>query len=602
MRSILAVAVAGFLGGWSPAASQIPQTTIHDEVVVTATLREEERDEVPAAVEVIDRAEIRARQATRVHELLATVPGLHLVQLGSPGQQVSLFTRGSRSTQALALWNGIPLNNPYFGDMNWAFLPTEGVERVEVVRGPFSALYGSDAVGGVVHVVTRPEPGVRLDLEGGEGSYGRAALAAGVERGSLRLEASGHLRRGEGELDNDFFDSEELFVRGRWRAAEGLEVGVLARAHESDAGIPRAGDRATPERTIAWREREVGLPVTYEQGPWRVEGLLSRVAYTSRFRDPEDPFGFNRADTDSEALRGRVVVTRELGPASWVAAGAEVERLEASDESTFGVNLDAASQRTRALFGQLSHRVGPVRLDVGLRHDDNDVYGSALSPRLGAVWHLSDLVLVRAAYGEAFRAPSLGELFFPGSGNPELEPEESRSVELGVELRPGAWRLGVTAFETRQRHLIDFDFATFTNRNVGRARSRGLEGQVAYRTALWSVRLAGTYLEAEDRDSGLRLLRRPREAASLVVTARPGSWTLTATGRYVGRRPDIDPLTFARAESPSHMRLDLAARYRLSDRLAPYARVENVADRDYAEALGFPAPGRTLVGGVSVRF
>jgi vitamin B12 transporter len=237
-----------------------------------------------------------------------------------------------------------------------------------------------------------------------------------------------------------------------------------------------------------------------------------------------------------------------------------------------------------------------------VRRDDNDVYGGKTSFRGGAVVSLGHGNRLRASYGEAFRAPSLGELFFPGSGNPGLQPETGESFEVGVEHASGGWRLGLTGFENRQHNLIDFDFVNFRNINVGRTRSRGAEAEIGYRKGLFDARLNGTYLKAEDRETGLSLLRRPERSANLVLTANPGVWTFNVVGRYVGPRADVDPITFVRAENGSFTRFDLAARWHALPRVSPYARVENVADQEYDEVLGFPSPRRTWIGGVAFDF
>jgi vitamin B12 transporter len=608
MRHLLLV--AGILGGGIPALAQSeppanPQTPVpsfQDSVVVSASLDPEQLQETPAAVTVIHQQEIEARQDDSLSELISTVPGVTVAQSGGPGQVTSVWMRGAESDQTLMLWNGIPLNDPYFGGVNWSFLPTDGLERVEVVRGPFSALYGSNAVGGVVQVLTGAQQGGTLRLEGGENSYGRAALAAGTDVGKLRFDATGHVRRGDGALDNEFFDSEELVTRALWTLKPGVSLGVMARANDSDTGIPFSGATLTPHRKISWQERELAVPFTATQGDWEVAAQLSRTTFDSAYRDPDDPFGFVASDTESEGLRGRTVVTWHGHEGLSLSGGTEVERLEVTSSSNFGTDLDGARQRTWAVFGQASWGRGPVHFDVGLRRDDNDVYGGQTSLRTGAVVAVGAGVRLRASYGEAFRAPSLGELFFPGSGNPDLKPETGETWELGIEREAGGFRAALTGFETRQRNLIDFDFATFRDVNVGRSRSRGLEAELGYEKGIWAARLNGTYLDAEDRDTGLPLLRRPKRAGNLVLTARPGVWTFNVEGRWVGDRPDVDPVTFARSESPSFARVDLAAKWKATQRFSPYARVENAADREYSEVLGFPSPGRTWIGGVAVEF
>lgn len=603
MRHALFFVAAGILGG-GPALAQTAVPTFEDTVVVTASLETDDRDDVPSSTTVIDAEEIEARQADTLDQVISTVPGLFVAQAGSPGQQTSLFTRGTESEQTLLLWNGIPLNDPYFGGANWQFVPVDGVARVEVVRGPFSALYGSTAVGGVVQVFTGAEQGGTVRLEAGEDDYLRGGLAAGHDWGNVRLDVTGHVRQGDGQLPNEFFDSEELVARSLWTLRPGTSLGLMVRANDSETGIPLSGGAWTPNSRISWQERELAVPFKAELGDrWEVEAQLSQTRFDSSYRNPDDPFGFVASDTESEGLRGRAVATWRAGDDLWIAFGSEVERLEVTSGSNFGVDLAAADQRTWALFGQASYGRGPVHLEAGVRRDDNDVYGEETSFRGGAVVDLGAGVRVRASYGESFRAPSLGELFFPVSGNTDLQPETGESYEVGIEREAGGVRLALTGFENRLRNLIELDFAVFRNVNVGRARTRGLEAEAGFERGLFDVRLNGTYLDtAEDEDTNLPLLRRPERSANLVLTARPGDWTLNLTGRYVGERDDVDPITFGRAVNPSFTRLDLGVRYRALPWLAPYARVENAAGEEYTEVLGFPSPGRTWIGGVAVDF
>lgn len=594
--------VAGILGGGIPALAQSAVPSFQDTVVVSASLEPEARQETPAAVTVIDQQELQDRQVTNLSDAVSTVPGMTVAAAGSPGQQTSLFLRGANSNQTLLLWNGIQLNDPYFGGVNWQLVPTDGVQRVEVARGPFSALYGSNAVGGVVQVITGSQQGGTVRLEGGEHNYGRAGLAAGKDIGSLRLDVTGSARQGDGVLNNDFFKGEELVTRGLWTLQPGVSLGVLARANDAETGIPFSGATLTPHRRISWQEREVAVPFQATLGSFDVAAQVSRTRFDSAYRDRDDPFGFTASDTRSEGLRGRTVVTWHGREGFWISGGTEVERLEVTDSSSFGTNLNGSRQRTWAVFGQASYGHGPVRFDLGLRRDDNDVYGGQTSLRSGAVVDVGGGVRLRASYGEAFRAPSLGELFFPGSGNPDLQPETGATWEVGIERDAGGFRAAVTGFDTRQRNLIDFDFATFRDVNVGRAHSRGLEAELGYQRGIVAVRWNGTWLDAVDQETDLPLLRRPKRSSNLVLTLRPGVWTFNAVGRWVGERPDVDPVTFTRAESPSFFRLDLAAQWKATAHLSPYARVENAADRRYAQVLGFPSPGRTWIGGLAVGF
>ncbi len=611
MRQILLV--AGILGGWMPVLAQDnpPPATptpasppaFHDSIVVTGELAPESAAATPGSVTVIDRKEIEARQSPSLSDLIAVVPGMSVVQTGTPGQQTSVFLRGTNSDETLLLWNGIELNDPYFGGANWQFVPSEGVERIEVLRGPGSSVYGSNAVGGVVQVITGNEHGTSLHLEGGDHGTTRGTASSGFDAGPVHFDLAGHLRDGDSEFANDRYSSQDLSARATWNLAPATNLGLLVRADNAATGIPFSSGTPVFDRRISWQEREVAVPFRTEQGPWEVDAQLSDFTLDSAYRDPADPGGFVSDDTEGKVLRGRAVASYRASDDLRLSGGAEGERLEVTEGSNFGPDLVGSHQRTWATFGEAGYDLGAVHLEGGLRRDQNDVYGGQTSLRLGGVARLGRTTRLRASYGQAFRAPFLGELFFPGSGNPDLQPEVSSSTELGLEQDAGRFRFTVTGFETRQRNLIDFDFATFKDVNVGRARSRGVEGEVTYRYRALFVRANGTYLDARDLTADVPLARRPRKSANLVFLLTPAErWTLAWTTRYVGDRPDVDPVTFANRTNPGYVRTDLAASFEVNHWLSPYARVDNLTDRHYAEALGFPAPGRTVAGGVAVRF
>ncbi len=613
MRQILLA--AGILGGAVPAlfaqtapaspASPANPQSFSESVVVTSSLDPEARDDTPAAATVIDSAEIEARQARTLADLLWSVPGVTVAQAGAPGQQTSVFVRGANSNQVLLLWNGIPLNDPYFGDINWQFVPTEGVERVEVVRGPFSALYGSNAVGGVVQVITARRQGVLADIEGGQGGNLLGQVAAGTNLGPVHLDVTGHGQRSDGTLNNDFFDGEEGVVRALWGFLPSANAGVMLRANDSQTGVPFSSGIPTPATTISWQEREAAVPFDYTGGRWLVNAQLSDTRFNDVFSSPDDPFGAYHSDTRSQTLDGRAVGSYHLlqqpGQDLEISLGTEGEGYRVSNVDSFGTNLDRAHQRTWAGFGEIRWGAGPVHLDVGLRRDDNDVFGGQTSLRAGGVWRLAEHTLLRASYGQAFRAPSLGELYFPFSGNPSLRPETSTDVEVGLEQAVGGWRFAATGFDSHQHNLIEFDNVTFQDINVDRSRSRGIEGVIGFRQGIVRAELNGTRLDAVDETTGQELLRRPKTSANLVLTVSPGDWNLNFAGRYVGRRADLDPFTSATTTNPGFVRLDLAARWQALHWLAPYARLENLADRRYDEVLGYPSPRRTFLGGVAVQ-
>jgi len=580
----------------APASTGSPAAPFRASITVTATTEPEPADRVPATVTVVDAAEIADRQAAEAIPLLRAVPGLAVTRGGSPGKVASLFTRGTNSSHTLFLWNGVTLNDPYLGGFDLSTLSIDGVERLEVARGPFSALYGSSAVGGVVQVITRGggrELGARL--EGGSNEHRLGALAAGAPLGELDLHLAGHARRGEGEVANDSWEGEELALALAAGRDTSWRVGLRARVLASDLGIPHDSmGTATPRRRQELDALSLALPAGWTDGTLELEAQLAATETDLEVADPDDPFAASAAEARRE--QARLLARRAIGSVTWTLGG-DWEEATVDSSSAFGPGLAGERQRARAAFVQGSFARGALRADVGLRRDEQDAFGGATSLRAAAAIALGERARLRLGYGESFRAPSLADLYYPGFSNPELDAERGESAELALEVARGPLRAELALFANELDSLIEFDFRTFRPENLGRARARGVEGAVALRRGILDARLAATWLDAEDRATGRPLLRRPDESASLILFLRPGAWTLGAVANHVGERTDFGDVAL-----PRHTTLDLSVARRLGERFEPYARVENVADARYEEAAGFPAPGRALVVGGRARF
>jgi vitamin B12 transporter len=281
------------------------------------------------------------------------------------------------------------------------------------------------------------------------------------------------------------------------------------------------------------------------------------------------------------------------------------ERWKVEDASNFGPNLDGEHTTLFGLGAQDTVTLGAFTATAGVRFDHHSTFGDHWSPRATIVWRSSDtLWKARASGGSAFRAPTVGELYYPFSGNPDLKPERSVSWEIGAERYIGTGRAEVSLFWNDLTELIVYDFARFGNFNVGRARTRGVE--VGWRQAI-GARLAAdatyTYLDARNRVTDTALLRRPKHRASLGLDWQPLQGVdLEPRLLFVGRRADGDPLTGDPVQNASYVRVDFLARWQASQSLAPYLRLVNVLDRRYDEVVGYPATGRLVAGGLDVRF
>jgi vitamin B12 transporter len=593
------------------AQDQQPQRTSAD-VVVTAAAEPEPESTLGVSATVIGAEEIDRSRETSIGQFLRRVPGLDVVALGGPGTVTSLFLRGTGSNATLVLVDGVAVNAPFFGGVDLSTLATTNVERVEVVRGPFSALWGSDAIGGVVQIFTKraEAPGLAATgtLGAGNGGAREGTLSAAFSEGALR--ATFGFRRVEysGALPNDFFAGTNVSAALGAALGEAVSVGVTLRHDVGRTGIPMSGATPTPRRSTTADTTAIGVPIAVVLSAATTLELTGTWA-TDRpgYSDPDDPYGYTSDETRMERAGGRLVLSHHLG-VQRLSLGAEWQRALVTDTDVYGTEIDARSVTTRALFFEDRVALSGEALvaTVGLRRDDHSAFGGATSPRATLAWRVVPALKLRVAAGGAFRAPTVGELYYPYSGNPALRPERSVSFEAGadVTLAPRV-TFSVTAFRNRVRDYIQYEFATGTNENAGSARMAGVETELTVALSeRYFARAGYTWLDAWDETTSLPLLRRPAHRASVSLGATAwlaSTWELT--GLFVGRRDDVDAATFARVVDASYFRLDAAVTGpKLLEHLAPFVRVTNILGRDYAEAAGFPAPGSRVLGGLQASF
>lgn len=610
-RSIAILGLAGVLAAASAPAQTVhsstePDTTFGSEITVTATGVASEVSEVPVATTVITRSQMDDAQAATVSELLRRVPGLSVVQSGDAGSLTSVFTRGTNSNHTLVLLDGVRLNSPYYGGFDWSLPTTAAIERVEVARGPYSALWGADAVGGVINLIPQRRVdgfGGRVIAEGGQERWQRYEAAVGYASSSFDIQASGWYRSGDGSLDNSDFEGRQGLVTAGYSWGRGSRVGLVYQDLSSEAGIPFVTPGSpTPDRRQETVQRLLAVPLRWQVGStWTLEVVGSRVERDFEFTDPDDPWGSTDGSTEADTDQARLASHHVLGrhTLSW---GGEWREDSVTDAGSFGITLDDVSDRSVSAFVQDSWQVvRKLRLLLGVRWDDTDTWGSKTTGRIDLGWQVSDTIELRGGFGQAYRAPSLGELYAPIGGNPELEPESSWSAELGAVFTPvrghARWQLNV--FTTDIEDLVEFDFVDYRNVNAGTARINGAElvwEQGALDVLRWY--LQATYLDTEG-DNGLPLLRRPRFSASWTLNGTIGTkWSGDVTVLWVDTRDDVDPTTFERAEAASYTTVNLAVAWQPWTELAITARALNLLDADYQEVLGYPAPGRRLMAGL----
>lgn len=615
------------------------------ELVVTATRMPVPRAAVPSPVTVLTGSDLRARGIARVADALTVIPGVDVVETGSWGGRASLFVRGGESDYVQVLVDGVPVNATG-GSVDLATLSVDDIERIEVVRGPASVLYGSDAVTGVVQLFTRAGEGpTRISASARGGTYGTSDLDASAGGGAgpfaWSLTAGRYDTDGLLEVNNAFRND---VVSGRLALRPGGATDASLSVRHTDAAYHYPTDGAgrivdqnavqSTEQTTAAFELARAFGDRF-RGTLRVGGHRADIGIDDLPDDAEDPDllryrqELRRVVTD---LQGDV----HLGDASVLTVGGVLSRASETSathvESSFGPfdSQGAADRDSRGLYAQVLTRALP-RLSItgGARLEDSETFGGHATWRGGAVLSVAEGVRLRTVVGTGFKEPTLVESFGIGTirGNPELEPEESRSWEVGAEadLAGERVRLSGTWFDQRFTNLIDFTFAPPSEDdpnyfNVAGATSRGLElGITVAPLSGVTITSSYTYLDTEATDPGFdtgedaqfapgqSLLRRPTHAAALRA-----SWSTAARGgyglavRWTGERVDQDFTDFppVRVTLPSYTLLDAWGSYPV---LAPAGsrpgveltlRVENLLDEAYENPANFPGRGRTVLAGV----
>jgi vitamin B12 transporter len=369
---------------------------------------------------------------------------------------------------------------------------------------------------------------------------------------------------------------------------------------DGELGLPGPVGAESPNDRYFSRQETVVLPASFTPA----DGHRAQVTLGWVRSNPIYDTPFFRGETDAQTFQARAADTFRAG-AHTITGFLEWQRWSVDDESNFGVALDGQRSDIWSLGAEDSVDLSAAwQLTAGLRYDQHSEFGDALSPRAAVSYRMRDGWRLRASGGTGFRAPSVGELYYPFSGNPDLDPERSVSFDVGVEKHLPGGRAAISIFWSEFRDLIVYDFATGLNFNVGRARSSGVElswqQQISPAVALDT---GYTYLDTEDLDTGLPLIRRPEHSGFLGATFRPlENLVISPRAAYVGSREDfLATNSTVHVREPSYWRVDFFASYKMGS-FTPYLRVRNLFDEEYTEANGYPAPGIRAAGGLEVSF
>jgi vitamin B12 transporter len=589
MRSILLL-VCGACCAAAPVAGARDAAVVSD-MVVTATRIPTPLEEVLAPVIVIDRDAIERSAASDISELLRFNAGLELGRNGGPGQTTAVFIRGAESNHTLVLVDGVRINPGTIGLAALQNVLPSMVERIEIVKGPRSALYGTDAIGGVINVITRRSADDGWSVEAGYGDYDtrQASLAGGfgtdrieLDFGAAWLDSSGFPTRTTDDTDRGY---ENLSASAQLRADVG--TAEVALRHWRAEGTSEYSDFFLTPVDQDYQTTTTAIAVAWPVADSaRAELRASRLDDRILQNQSADYLRTRRDSLDAQ-VDWRFARSHTLG------TGAMYSREDASSES-FGDAMQADTDQVN-LYVQDRFESGPHRAQLALGYTDHETAGSALTWNVEYGYALGEGTLLYGLGGTGFRAPDATDRYGFG-GNPALEPERSLGLEAGIRHRiDDRHSLSLAAFRNEIRDLIEFVTLSYDpfageNRNVAEARIDGLEAAWDYESAPWRARVAAVHQDPRNRTTGEQLMRRARDSVTVSVQRTLGPVELGVDVLAAGERKDFgfpEPVTL-----DAYVLANLNALWQLTPSVALVGRVENLLDEQYELAHTFNTPDR----------
>jgi vitamin B12 transporter len=617
--------------------------TLHHEVVVTATRIETPLQEIASSVTVISRQDLeKAKKATLI-EVLQDIVGLSVIQSGPWGSSASVQLRGANSEHTLVMIDGVEVNDPITPSRTYdlSHLRLESIERIEILRGPQSPLYGSDAMAGVINIITRKGQGKpQFHLSSLDGSYGTFSGTAGLtgtaKELSYSLWASSSLCRGfsaanshlEGNTEADGYKNFSLSARAGYTPFGTVDVDFLARFTAARSDIDNFGGAFGDDPNNVQRYDSLLLKGCIRglllKNRWEQKLTLSRVDSNRETENPVDEQ--HLFDSDSSRYKSRLFKldwqnNLFLHQSNTLTFGAEHQE-EWGESAYYSENTLGSSQslfpekkaRSTGFYIQDQQRVsGRFFLTAGMRLDSHSQTGLSATYRIAPAFFIrSTNTKLKATYGTGFKSPSLYQLYAPGTvwgpvGNENLEPEETSSWDAGIEqvLLDGKILVTATYFSSHLNNLIDYD-STLGYINISSASSKGIEFLAEF-SASQNLFLAVSYshTEAKDRNTGEALLRRPKDKftarADFLFSAR---WHCSLSLIHLGARDDqqwIDWVSTRVRMTPSTL-LNATVSYDIHTLTQLFLRLDNILDADYELIKGYGTPGFSAYGGFEIRF
>ena len=567
--------------------------------MVTADRKARTVDETLTPVTVITRKDIEKYQATSLPEVLRRVPGISISNDGGAGKNTSVRIRGSNANHVLVLVDGVKIGSATLGSIAFADLPLDQVKRIEVVRGPRSSLYGSEAIGGVIQIFTRKGgKGFQPEIIASIGSHNTQKLNVNLAGGKtdtwFNVNAGTEKTDGidttsnQQEPDNDGYRRESASLRAGHRFTNGTEVEAALLRTQGENTFDGNNFSGNSNDFV---QESISGKVRYALGE-RVKvsaqiGQSLDETYNYFNGGNLNPFASRQFDTrrQTASLQADVATSANGG----LTLGMDKQKDKVISDNAYTVT----SRKNDGVFANYQHDFGKTNVEVSARRDDNEQFGKHDTGTAAIGYDLSDKLRLKASYGNAFRAPTFNDLYWPMAGNPNLKPEKSKNTEVGLDGKwsDGTWAVNV--FENKVANLIDWQDqggGIWLPANVNQARIQGVEVGAKTQLVGWDVNANLTIQSPQDTVSGKVLIYRPKQLANVDIDRDLGKFRVGATLHGESQRYTDAANTDSR-KLPGYATVDLRTDYQLSKDWTVGAKLGNVLDKDYQTNSGYNQDG-----------
>ncbi|MBI3582591.1 MAG: TonB-dependent receptor [Nitrospinae bacterium] len=580
------------------------------EIVVTATRIEETPKEVTQDITVITKDDIEKKGVEFITDVFRSVPELNLVQNGGAGKNATLFLRGGSPNQTVMMIDGVKVKSPTTGSLDLAGIITDDIERIEVIKGPQSTLYGSEAMAGVINIITkkgRGKPKLSISAEGGSFSTYKttASISGAMDVWDYRVTASyfdtGGISAAKNGTEADGYTNKSISTKIGLMPSDKLGVELNLRYFEDTSkldsykwGVGLVDDLNYVQEGKHYLISAKGMFSildSYEQTL-----TLSSIGDNLKFEDPDT--SSNRASIDTTMQTADWQHNLYISDTTFT-GGIEYRKEAGEIRDNFNKEVD---NKAFYLNGKIKLFDDSFIFNAGLRNDEHKTAGIKTTYRTGGLYDFKPYGLkLKGNYGTGFRSPTLNELYYPFFGNTNLKPEKSEGYDMGIEkdLYGDRLLLNATYFNQQYHDLIEYDFATFTAQNIGKAEIKGIElGLTAGITEDVNLKASHTNMDTVDKDSNKPLTRRPTNKFNSSIEYKGGKFIVIGEYTYVSERYD----SAVSRNLSQYSLVNLKGRYFITDSLTIFARVDNLFNENYEEAGGYGTPGVSAFGGVKAEF